>query len=235
MYFGRCVVTGGRGFLGPSIVDALRTAGNHVAFVSREQALEGNYDLLVHAAPTPLEPYRGRSKRTIVLSSGAVTVRGSEYLHGYADEKRALEAEARDCAAQIARIYSVLGPGMMRHRHFAATQFFEQAIAGGPVIFEDNAVRSYLHPKDVASAVLTILERGDIEPYDIGGEEPINVANLGLRIAQAANVFSGGSYLGPVDDVYLPDLARLHALGWRQTIGLDAMIAETLESLRVRA
>ena len=36
-------------------------------------------------------------------------------------------------------------------------------------------------------------------------------------------------------DVYLPDLTRLHALGWRQTIGLDAMIEETLESIRVQA
>jgi nucleoside-diphosphate-sugar epimerase len=235
VYFGRCVVTGGRGFLGPYIVDALRAAGNHVVFVSRAEALEGNYDLLVHAAPTALEPYLGRCSRMIVLSSGAVTARGSSYLEGYADEKRILEADARANGAHIARIYSVLGPGVTRHKHFAATQFLEQAIAGGPVIAREAAIRSYLHPADVASALLAILEHGDLEPYDVGGEEVMNVSSLALRIAQQAGVFAQIDYSGASDDRYVPDLSRLHRLGWKQTISTDEAIALTLESLRVQA
>lgn len=226
-YFGRCVVTGGRGFLGPYIVDALRAAKNHVTFVSREQALEGNYDLLVHAAPVSLEPFLGRARRGIVLSSGAVTTRGSDYLQGYADDKRTLESDARANGLQIARIFSVIGPGMERHPHFAATQFFAQAKAGGPLIVKDGAVRSYLYPSDVASALLTILASGDREPYDVGGEEIMSVAQLGQRIATAAGVACHMAEPLP-SDAYLPDLTRLHGLGWKQTITTNEMIRECL-------
>lgn len=235
VFFGRCVVTGPRGFLGPSILEALLEHGNQVVPLERGQALEGNYDLLVHAAPTSLEPYLGRCSRMIVLSSGAVTARSSSYLEGYADEKRILEADARANGAHIARIYSCLGPGVSRHRHFAATQFLEQAIAGGPVIAREAAVRSYLYPSDVAYALLAILEHGDLEPYDVGGEEVMNVSSLALRIAQQAGVFAQIDFSGASDDVYVPDLSRLHGLGWRQTISTDEAIRLTLESLRVAA
>jgi dTDP-glucose 4,6-dehydratase len=136
--------------------------------------------------------------------------------------------------ARIARIYSVLGPGIPLDAHYAASSFLSQALAGGPVVVKDGAIRSYLHPKDLATALLTILAHGDGEPYDVGGEEPITVADLGRRIAQQAGVECFMAEPLPTD-VYLPDLTRLHRLGWRQTIGLDSMIADTLESLRVRA
>lgn len=240
MYFGRCLVTGAHGFLGPYIVAALEQAGNFVIRPRRGHGwLGGPVQAIIHAAPyAPPSQKSGKWPNDIpilLLSSGAAVKKERTYLDGYGDMKAKSEAAIRTYEyGKIARIYSVLGPGVTRHKHFAATQFLEQAIAGGPVVVKDGAIRSYLHPKDVASALLTILAHGDHEPYDVGGEEPITVADLGRRIAAQAGVACHMAEPLP-QDVYLPDLTRLHALGWKQTLSTDEAIADTLASLKVTA
>lgn len=224
----RVLVTGATGWLGPYIVSALKERGDDVVGLGRGQSPEGNFDALVHASPEPMAPYLERvTGSAVLLSSGAVVKHGSGYLDGYADTKRAQEAEAIDRGVQIARIFSVLGPGIERHEHLAAAQFLKQAKAGGPVVVRDGAIRSYLHPADVALAVLTILEHGDNAPYDVGGEEAISVANLGGLIAIVASVDCHDA-ANVALDVYLPDLARLKAIGWRQRYSLDNMIRKCL-------
>jgi dTDP-glucose 4,6-dehydratase len=170
-----------------------------------------------------------------MASSGAVTHKAADYRDGYVKLKRDAEQEVRRYPrGQTARIFSVIGPGIPLDAHYAASSFLSQALAGGPVVVKDGAIRSYLHPKDLAAALLTILAHGDGEPYDVGGEERITVADLGRRIAAHAGVACHLAEPLP-SDVYLPDLTRLHALGWKQTISTDEAITDTLESLRVRA
>ena len=239
MYFGRCVVTGSRGWLGPYIVAALEVAGNEVLRPGRGHGWTGQVHAIIHAAPSPLAPVElqervVREVPILLLSSGAVTHKAADYRDGYVKLKRDAEENVAGYPRhQIARLFTCLGPGIPLDAHYAASTFLSQAIAGGPVVVHDGAVRSYLHPKDVASALLTILAHGDGEPYDVGGETGIEVAELGRRIAAAAGVPCQTDW--PMkDDVYLPDLTRLHRLGWKQTIGLDAMIEETLASLKVQ-
>lgn len=241
MYFGRCLVTGGTGWLGPYVVEALRDAGNLVTFVSRAQAVTGYYDVLFHLAPTSVEPFLGLADTLVVASSGAVVhkpagYRADIYQGGYAKLKQDDERFAQEAGGQVARIYSVLGPGIpLGPRYYAAGLFLEQAIAGGPVVVKEGAVRSYLYPTDLAQALCTILAHGDGQPYDVGGEEPITVADLGRKIAAAAGVPCHDASPAYPEDVYLPDLRRLHALGWKQTVPLHEQIARTLARLEVPA
>lgn len=234
MYFGRCLVTGSGGWLGPYVVAALEAGGNAVFAVGRDIAVIedvfAGWDVLVHLAPVSVEPFLGLAEKVIVASSGASTLRDDSYREGYAALKRADEVLCRGVEGHVARIYSVLGPGIPLDAHYAASTFLSQALAGGPVVVKDGAIRSYLHPKDLASALLTILAHGDGEPYDVGGEEPITVADLGRRIAAHAGVACHLAEPLP-SDVYLPDLTRLHGLGWKQTISTDEAIADTLASL----
>jgi nucleoside-diphosphate-sugar epimerase len=227
----RVLVTGATGFLGPYLVAALKAANNEVVGLGRGQSPEGNFDALVHASLEPMAHYLAHVQGpSVLLSSGAVVTHGSGYLDGYADTKRIQEVEAFSEGMQIARIFSVLGPGIEKHEHMAASQFLAQAKAGGPVVVKAGAIRSYLYPTDVASAVLTIMELGDGQPYDVGGEEPMNVADLGERIGRAAKVAVYRAEIIGAIDTYLPDLTRLKALGWKQTISTEEAIRRTLDA-----
>lgn len=238
MYFGRCLVTGGTGWLGPYVVAALEASGNEVVACDRRLQFTGPFDAVVHASPGNLDEVMVRAVegRHVLLSSGAVVHKPDAYLDGYATAKRQAEDAARAYPNVLtARLYSVLGPGIPLNAHYAASHFLRQAVAGGPVVVRDGAIRSYLHPADVASALLTILAYGDGEPYDVGGEVAIEVAELGKQIAIAAGVACHLAQPEFPKDIYLPNLTRLHRLGWRQTIGLDAMIEQTLASLKAPA
>jgi nucleoside-diphosphate-sugar epimerase len=233
VYFGRCLVVGGRGWLGSHICAALTEAGNQVTALGRNDLFQGRFDLVVVAAPVEVEEWceRGRSWHNapvLFLSSGAAVLKPESYRGGYGQEKQRNEAVCRRYAAHIARVFSVLGPGIPLDAHYAASSFLSQAKRGGPVVVHDGAIRSYLHPQDVASALLTILAQGDGEPYDVGGCDAITVAELGQRIAAAAGVACHMAEPFP-SDVYLPDLTRLHGLGWKQTITTDQMIRECLD------
>lgn len=239
MRFGRCLVTGGTGWLGRYIVATLKLYGNEVVALDRHQRFSGPFDAVIHAAPCAVDPYLALAEDwghvpVLVVSSGAAAHKDDVYLAGYARLKRQNELVARRYGAQIARPYSILGPDIPLDAHYAASLFLRQAIAGGPVVVKDGAIRSYLYPTDLASALLTILARGDGETYDVGGGEPVAVSDLGRRIAESAGV---DCYLatasGEPYDVYLPDLTRLRALGWKQTVSTDEAIRFTLESLAV--
>jgi GDP-L-fucose synthase len=97
--------------------------------------------------------------------------------------------------------------------------------------------REFLHSDDMADACVYLMERYDAnqigEVINIGTGEEIQIRELASTIANAVG------FRGSIDyDTTMPDgtprkvldVSRLHSLGWRHRIGLDAGIRSTYES-----
>ena len=98
-------------------------------------------------------------------------------------------------------------------------------------VFKDTPRREFLHVNDVADACLFLMQR-------YGGDGRINVGtDLDLSIQELAEMVHGVVYLEVqfVFDATKPDgtprklldVSRLHTLGWRHHLGLQAGIEAT--------
>ena len=124
-------------------------------------------------------------------------------------------------------------PAMIAKYHMAKA-------GGGPVVLWGSGTprREFLHVDDLASAVMTILERYDESPpLNVGTGEDITVSELADTVAAVVG------YLGEtVWDVEKPDgtprklldVSRLKALGWEPVVPLRDGIASTYEWFRTR-
>jgi nucleoside-diphosphate-sugar epimerase len=135
----------------------------------------------------------------------------------------------------IARIFSLLGPGLALGIHFAAGNFIRNAIDGKPVIVNGNGLpcRSYLYTTDLVVWLLYLLQQGRAgQAYNVGSEHAISIAELAARVAK---VIGQGEYqiLGAPDTGwnpgrYVPDIQRIKTdLGMQETLTLDQAILRT--------
>lgn len=164
---------------------------------------------------------------------------------GYGNGKRAAEwlcaawsAEQLDRRVSIARLFSVMGPGMPLSAQFAAGNFMCAAIAGEPIILQGDgkAVRSYLHVADAAGWLWNIFFHGnDVRAYNVGGSKPISTAELAKRISASVQKpvqveMLGQSDSGLAPSLYYPDVSRSKLeLGLRELLTLEETIQSTAD------
>ena len=198
------------------------------------------------------------AKRVLYLSSGAVygqqpwdmTHVSEEFLGGpscvdpratYAEAKRAAEMLCAIYKKQhgmqigIARIFALLGPYLSLDIHFAAGNFIRDAMADKKVVVVGNGLpcRSYLYPTDLTVWLWHLLvEAESCEPYNLGSEESISIADLAKKIS---NLIGTGEcdILGKADPGWNPGRyvpqAKLVVkdFGLPQTVSLDDAIKRT--------
>ena len=129
--------------------------------------------------------------------------------------------------AKIARGFAFVGPYLPLEAHLAASNFFRDALSGGPVVVQSSgsAVRSYLYGADLAVWLWTILFRGSAgRSYNVGSDVPTSIAVLAAGVANACSPPIAVQVLGherpsTAPDVYLPDIRRA-----RTELGLEAWI-----------
>ncbi|MFD5703842.1 NAD-dependent epimerase/dehydratase family protein [Streptomyces lasiicapitis] len=149
-------------------------------------------------------------------------------------------ARATGGRAVSLRYHNVYGPGMPRDTPYAGVAaLFRSALARGeaPRVFEDGGQRrDFVHVRDVAAAVATVLEavrgsgagmsaasEGTFTAYNTGSGEPHTVGEMARALADAyegpAPVVTGEYRLGDVRHV-TADSARLRAaFGWKPEVG----------------
>jgi nucleoside-diphosphate-sugar epimerase len=241
----RVLVTGGRGFLGMHVCDALRAEGHEPVALGRADGdlaepgvaerlvAEHEPDAVVHLAAAM--PGDGRlEQNALVTASVARAAGGIRFLHGstvsvyaddtpYADSKRASEDAAGE--ATILRFAFPYGPGQ---RNGTIRTMLLQAHAGEPIVVYPTWQRSFSHAADHARAVVLLLERGEHGAWDIGRtDDPrtmLELARLACRLTGAPEDLIEQAEPPPdVDPLggFDLDLERLHSLGWRPEVPLE--------------
>jgi len=256
----RVLVTGGRGFIGAHVCEALVAAGHEAVPLGRaegdlagpgvaERLLEENApDAVVHLAGVMPGDERILQNAPIAgLVAEACRERGIPLFHGsttsvysddtpYAESKRLSEELVGD--ATILRFHFPYGPGQRRG---AIPGMLRQALAGEPIVVYRGWERSFCFVGDAATAVATLVDRSERGEWDIGREDDRRML---LEVAQLACALTGTDESsievseppeGPALVLEGLDTDRLRSLGWRPEVGLEEGMAATLAWLRASA
>ena len=167
----------------------------------------------------------------------------------YPESKRAAEtlcagyAAQYGCDARVARLCHVYGPTFTPSNSRADAQFIRRALAGEDIVMKSagSQVRSFCHVADAASALLTILERGQ--------------AGLAVNVANRRSVASIREYAETLAEIAgvrvvfdLPpeaeragysrvtravlNPARLEGMGWSGAYALREGLEQTYRALK---
>ena len=173
--------------------------------------------------------------------------------HAYGNGKRAAEWLACAYAAQaadtgftpnIARIFTVIGPGLPLNGPFAAGNFIRDALAGRTIQINGDGtpVRSFLYSADVCVWLLRILGSGAAgQAYNVGSEQALSIAELAQRVAACAGhpqlpVQMPTAPTASLPARYVPDTSKARqALGLSEYTPLDAALQKTMAWTRQAA
>jgi dTDP-glucose 4,6-dehydratase len=252
----RVLVTGGRGFLGGHVCEALANAGHDAIALGRangDLAEPGVFERLldehepnavVHlAAVLPGDERLAQNAPITELVARACRERAVKLLHGssssvydddtpYADSKRASEEAA--AAATLLRFAFPYGPGQRRG---AIPTMLREALAGEPIVVYRGWERSFCFATDAARAVVLLLDADATGSYDIGRDDDPRtlhaVAQLACRLAAAPDelIEVVDPPAGPAPTHGRLDLARLRELGWQPETELEDGMRQTFEWL----
>jgi dTDP-glucose 4,6-dehydratase len=252
----RVLVTGGRGFLGGHVCEALRVAGHRAIPLGRadgdladpgviERLLdEHRPEAVVHlAAVMPGDLRLAQNAPITGLVAHACAERGIRLLHGsttsvyddetpYAESKRTSEEAAGD--ATLLRFSFPYGPGQRRG---AIPTMLRQALDRGPIVVYRGWERSFCFATDAARAVALLLDAKATGAHDVGRDDDLRTL---LAIAQIACRLAGASEesidvveppAGPAPVSRPLELSALHELGWSPEVELEDGMRRTLEWL----
>lgn len=168
---------------------------------------------------------------------------------GYPSSKRAGESL---CVAYgmeygidsvIVRPGHIYGPSIRNADNRASAEFTRRALAGEDVVLKSagSQLRSYCYSLDCASAILTVLVRGEeASAYNISNPHSIcTIRDIAEAIAEASGVsarvevpMEAGSVVhSPMDNSSLAS-GKLEALGWRPAFNLQRGVGRMIEVLR---
>jgi GDP-L-fucose synthase len=121
-------------------------------------------------------------------------------------------------------------PALIRKAHEAKVSGADHITVWGT----GTPLREFMHADDCADACVFLMERySDVEPINVGSGQEISIGDL-ARLVGAVVGFAGEIRLdsGKPDGAprKLMDSARLHALGWRPSIGLRDGVADAYRS-----
>lgn len=250
------MVTGGRGFLGSHVCEALAAAGHDAIPLGRadgdlvetgtiERLLDEHRPAaVIHlAAVMPDDDRLAQNAPITALVAQACAARGIRLLHGsttsvyadetpYAESKRASEHAAGD--ATLLRFAFPYGPGQRRG---AIPTMLRQAREGEPIVVYRGWERSFCFAADAARAVVLLLDANATGAHDVGRDDDPRtlhaIAQLACRLADAPEevIEVVDPPAGPAPTHGRLDLARLHELGWKPEVELEDGMRRTLEWL----
>jgi nucleoside-diphosphate-sugar epimerase len=253
----RVLVTGGRGFIGTHVCDALQALDHETVALGRAdgdlaedgvaERLVGEHepDAVVHlAAVMPGDDRFAQNALIAGLVALACEARDIPLFHGsttsvysddtpYAESKRESEQVVGD--ATVLRFHFPYGPGQRRG---AIPTMLKQALAGEPIVVYRGWERSFCYVGDAARAVATLVDRGEHGDWDIGREDDrrplLEVAQLACELtgADPSSIDVADPPEGPALVLEGLDTDRLRSIGWRPDVPLEDGVARTLAWLR---
>jgi nucleoside-diphosphate-sugar epimerase len=142
---------------------------------------------------------------------------------------------------KIARIFSVLGPGLPMSIHYAVGNFIRDSLLGGPIIIKSygSAVRSYLYITDTLVWLLNSLVIGPSNfAFHIGSSEKVTISQLAQKIAnhtgsEVIHEYEDQNSKSPASLFYVPDNIRTKALlKVDEWTSLDESLVRTIDYVK---
>jgi nucleoside-diphosphate-sugar epimerase len=141
---------------------------------------------------------------------------------GYGHAKRTSEFLCASYASQfgfasvIARLFAFTGPHLPLNINFAAGNFVQDALRGGPIHVggDGTPYRSYLYAADMAIWLWTLLIDGEsARPYNVGSGEEVTIQQLAQAVAAETNPeckieIARRPVLGAEPSRYVPSVER---------------------------
>ena len=168
----------------------------------------------------------------------------------YSEAKRMCECLCAGYASEygvpvkIARLAQTFGPGVLYDDNRVFAQFARSIIECKDIVLKTRGetIRNYCHTEDAVSAILTILEKGQIgTAYNIANKSTtISIADMaqlfcdlypqsGSRVVFDIAENAGALGYNPTVKIQL-DSTALEALGWKAKFGLEEMIGALIRS-----
>ena len=140
----------------------------------------------------------------------------------YALSKRDSEKVLQDCRndinVSIARCFAFFGNYLPRDQHFAIGNFIGQAQKGKDIVVNAKikVFRSYMSADDLVFSLMTLMENstlGELEIYNVGSDEKVELHDLAEIIAKKFNVNMVGLILDNTkSDTYIPSVKKLKSI-----------------------
>lgn len=160
--------------------------------------------------------------------------------HGETDIARAVRE--RGLTARLFRLYDCYGPRMIDAGNHVVPAMITAALEGRPVpiIGDAGQKRSLLYISDAVELIAgpLSLSESDVGPFDVASASEWETVKIAQMVVQVVGVNTGLEYVSPsVCNARSaagrrPDLARAHALGWRDRTPLEAGLALTTDWYR---
>ncbi len=195
----------------------------------------------------------GNHPQDVTLSEDAQRIYGPTTAKrwAYADTKALDEFLAlalrheRGLRPVIARLFNTVGPRQSPQYGNVVARFAQRALAGEPLEIHGDGTqtRCFCHVSDAVRALRGLLDLADGQIYNVGSTERITIADLARQVLEATGSSSELLFV-PYEEVYESGIAEemFHrapaidkiqaAIGWRPTIGLDAILADVISYIR---
>ncbi|MBU2647041.1 NAD(P)-dependent oxidoreductase [bacterium] len=140
------------------------------------------------------------------------------------------------------RPFAFIGPYQMIDKPWAINNFINDAINGGPIkiLGNENTIRSYLYPSDMANWILTALCEGESGlVLNLGSSEGCSLREVADLICHCIPgetvVISQTLNRKPKYSIFVPDVTKAREeLGLELSVSLHDAIQRTIEWLKLR-
>jgi len=138
---------------------------------------------------------------------------------------------------RIVRIFNTYGPRMRTNDGRALPELLSQALTGQPLTIhgDGHQTRSFCFVEDTVAGILTVLEKADEQPVNVGAPGEITILELARKILAATGSRSPLVHVpAMVDDPKRrePDLTKARALGFSPKVRFDEGLARTVPWFR---
>lgn len=148
--------------------------------------------------------------------------------------------------AVIGRFFNVVGPRQTGAYGMVLPRFVSAALAGQPLVVHDDGLqtRCFAHVQDVITAVLSLMAQPTASGrvFNIGGDQPISIRDLALKVIDLSGSRStiayqsySDAYDADFEDIRrrVPDLSRLRGcIGHFDHRTLDDVILDVIAEQR---
>lgn len=137
--------------------------------------------------------------------------------------------------AKMVRIFNTYGPFMSLSDSRVIPNFLHRALENKPLPVQGNGTqkRTFCYVDDLVEGLLAVMKKGKKgEVYNIGSDEEITINALAKKILTITGSKSKIQNVArPSHDHKrrLPNLAKIHALGWSQNINFSDGLSRTIE------
>jgi len=141
---------------------------------------------------------------------------------------------------QIVRIFNTYGPRMRLDDGRVLPAFLDAAERGRPLTVHGTGkqTRSFSYCEDTVAGILTVLEKGDGRPVNVGAPGEMTILEFAALMKEVTGSASPLEHVeAMVDDPQRrePDITRARALGWAPRVPLREGLERTVAWYRSRA